>query len=67
MRADGNMTTSRQVQRFKVLKRRELLREHSKGTLRIADFTLAAANTIKQQPLDVSRVEVLEHEISPDT
>jgi hypothetical protein len=33
----------------------------------VADFTLAAVNTIKSQPLDVSHVEVLEHEISPYT
>ena len=67
MTADEKMKTSRQVQRFKALKRRQVLRKHSQGKLRIADFTLAAANRIKYQPLDVSRVEVLEHEIGPDT
>lgn len=60
------MNTARQVQRFKALKRKERPREHAAGRIRIGNFTLAAANRIKRQPLDVSGVEVLEHEISPD-
>ncbi len=61
------MNTTQRVQRFKILKRRELQAKHAKGQIKIADFTLAAANRIKRQPLDVSRVEILEYEISPDT
>jgi hypothetical protein len=61
------MNTTQKAQRFKILKRRELRAKHAKGTIKIADFTLAAANRIKRQPLDVSRVEVSEHELSPDT
>jgi len=60
------MNTNRQVQQFKALKRKELRRKHANGKIKLADFTLAAANKIKRQPLDVSRVEILEHEISPD-
>jgi len=60
------MNTSRQVQRFKALKRKELRRKHANGKIKLAAFTLAAANKIKRQPFDVSRVEILEHEISPD-
>jgi hypothetical protein len=63
----GSLNTSRQVQRFKALKRKELRRKHDKGRIKLANFTLAAANQIKRQSLDVSRVEILEHEISPDT
>ncbi len=61
------MNTSQKVQRFKALKRKQLRRKHAKGRIKLADFTLAAANRIKRQPLDVSRVEVLDYEISPDT
>ena len=61
------MNTTQKVQRFKIRKRRELQARHAKGEINIADFTLAAANTVKRQPLDVSRVEVLEYEINPDT
>lgn len=61
-----HMNTSQQVRRFKALKRKELRRKYAEGRIKLADFTLAAANKIKHQPLDVSRVEVLEHEISPD-
>ena len=60
------MKTARQAQRFKALKRKELPREDAAGRVRIENFTLAAANKIKRQPLDVSGVEILEHEISPD-
>ncbi|HEV2209629.1 MAG TPA: hypothetical protein VG167_12690 [Verrucomicrobiae bacterium] len=62
-----SMNTSQQVQRFKALKRQQLRRKHAQGEIELADFTLAAANKIKRQALDVSRVEILEHEISPDT
>jgi hypothetical protein len=60
------MHTARQWQRFKALKRKELARQHAAGRVRTEEFTLAGANTIKRQPLDVSGVEVLEHEINPD-
>jgi hypothetical protein len=60
------MNTTQRVQRFKILKRKELLTKHAKGKIRVADFTLAAANRTKRQPLDVSRVELSEYEISPD-
>lgn len=60
------MNTTQRVQRFKILKRRELQARLAKGKIRIADFTLASANRIKQQPLDVSRVEISEYEISVD-
>jgi hypothetical protein len=59
------MNTIRQWQRFKALKRRALIRR-GKGKFKAANFTLAAVNKIKRQPLDVSRVEILEHEISLD-
>jgi hypothetical protein len=61
------MDAARQVQRFKALKRKELARKHAAGKVRIEDFTVAGANKIKRQPLDVSGVEILEHEISLDT
>ncbi len=61
------MNTTQKVQQYKVLKRKQIRLRHAKGTIKIADFTLAAANRIKRQPLDVSRVEVLDHEISPDS
>ena len=61
------MNTTQKVHRFKILKRKELRAKHGKGKIKIADFTLAAANRIKLQPLDVSGVEISEHEISPDT
>jgi hypothetical protein len=60
------MNTARQWQKFKALKRKELARKHAAGKVRTEDFTLAQANKIKRQPLDVSAVEVLEHEISLD-
>lgn len=62
-----HIKTTQKVQRFKILKRKELRAKHAKGKIKVADFTLAAANRIKHQPLDVSRVEVSEYEISPDT
>jgi len=61
------MNTSQQVRRFKAVRRKELRQKHAKGRINLADFTLAAANKIKRQPLDVSRVKILDHEISPDT
>jgi hypothetical protein len=61
------MNTTQKAQRFKILKRKELLAKHAKGKIKVTDFTLAVANRIKRQPLDVSRVEVWEYEISPDT
>ena len=60
------MNTARQAHRFKALKRKELARKHAAGRVRTEDFTLAKANKIKHQPLDVSGVEVLEHEITLD-
>jgi hypothetical protein len=60
------MNTARQAHKFKALKRKELARKHAAGRVRIEDFTLAKANKIKHQPLDVSGVEVLEHEITFD-
>jgi len=60
------MKTNRQVQKFKAARRKELLKDHAASKVQMKDFTLAAANTIKNQPLDVSKVEILEHEISPD-
>jgi hypothetical protein len=59
------MNTKRQCQRFKALKRRELVRR-GKASLKTTDFTLAASNHIKRQPLDVSGVEILEYEINLD-
>jgi hypothetical protein len=61
------MKTFRQIQRFKTLKRRELIRRRSKGRLQKTGFTLAVLNQVKRQPLDVSRVIISEYEISPDT
>jgi len=60
------MNTARQAHRFKALKRKELARKLATGRVRTEDFTLAKANKIKRQPLDVSGVEVLEHEITLD-
>jgi len=60
------MNTAKQVQRFKAWKRKELSRSQA-APGRSDDITLAAANRIKRQPLDVSGVEILEHEISPET
>lgn len=60
------MNTTQKVQRFKMMKRKALRAKHASGKIKVADFTLAAANRIKCQPLDVSRVDILEHEISPD-
>ena len=60
------MNTARQAHRFKALKRKELARKHAAGRVRTEDFTLAKANIIKHQLLDVSGVEVLEHEITLD-
>jgi hypothetical protein len=60
------MNTARQAHRFKALKRKELARKRAAGRVRTEDFTLAKANEIKHQPLDVSGVEVLEHEITLD-
>ena len=60
------MKTAPQAQRFKAAKRKELARRHAAGKVRLDDFTMAAANQIKRQPLDVSGVEILDHEIGPD-
>ena len=60
------MNAARQAQRFRALKRKEPAREHAARRVRTGNFTLARVNIIKRQPLDVSGVEVLEHEISPD-
>ena len=43
-----------------------MAKNYAAGKVQIKDFTLAAANTIKNQPLDLSKVEVLDHEINPD-
>lgn len=64
MRVVVNMV--RTIQRFKALKRKELAKKVASGKMRIEDFTLAAVNTVKRQALDVSEVEVLDHEISFD-
>jgi hypothetical protein len=61
------MNTIRQVQQFKRFKRRELRQKHAAGEVKVADFTLAAANKVKHQPLDVSRVEVSDYEVTPDS
>lgn len=61
------MNTTQKVQRFKIRKRKELRAKHAKGKIKVAAFTLAAANRIKSQPLDVSRVEISDYEICPDT
>jgi len=62
------LNTLQQVQQFKAMNRRELRRRRGRGnTLKAkAPFTLAVANRIKRQPLDVSRVVILDHEINPD-
>jgi hypothetical protein len=56
--------TLQQVQHFKAMNRRELVRRRW-GNTQKATFTLAVANRIKRQPLDVSRVVILDHEINP--
>jgi hypothetical protein len=60
------MKTNRQVQQFKAKRRKELANSRAAGTVQVRDFTLAAENVIRNQELDVSRVEVLEHEIAPE-
>jgi hypothetical protein len=60
------MNTAEQVHKFKALKRKELVKPHSAKSSRTGTFTLARANRIKSQPLNVSRVKILEHEIHPD-
>lgn len=60
------MNTASQVQIFKALKRKQLAKKHASGRVRKVGFTLAGVNIIKHQQLDVSGVEVLEHEISLD-
>ncbi len=58
------INTPQDVQRFKALSRKKLVRRN--GRRNGATFSLAVANRIKHQPLDVSRVVILDHEISPD-
>ena len=60
------MKTARQVQKFKAESRKELNKNRAAGTGHITQSSLAAANTLKKQLLDVSRVELLEDEITPD-
>jgi hypothetical protein len=60
------MNAGKKAQEFNALRRRELARRHAVGTMRTKAFTLAAANKIRHQSLDVSRVDILEHEISGD-
>jgi hypothetical protein len=63
---ETDMKTNRDIQRFKAARRKELVKSQGADKAQIKNFTLAAANTIRHQTLDVSRVELLEHEISPD-
>ena len=60
------LRTSSDLQRFKARRRQQLARKAAAGKVRLSDFTLAAANTIKRQPLNVSLVEVFENDICPD-
>jgi hypothetical protein len=60
------MNSSEQVQRFKASSRKALARQRLAGRGKTRPFSLARANKIKSQPLNVSAVEVLEHEINPD-
>jgi len=60
------LRTNSDVQKFKARRRKALAEKVAKGQIQISDFTLAAANTIKQQPLEVDMVEILENEICPD-
>jgi hypothetical protein len=57
---------ARQAQKFKALKRKELPKHDAAGRAKTGNFTLAKVNKITRQTLDVSGVEVLEHEITPD-
>ncbi len=50
----------------KAAQRAALIRKYAKGQLRLSDFTLAAANAIKGQGLNVDGVDILEHEINSD-
>lgn len=61
-----HLRTNSDVQKFKARRRKELAEKLARGQIQISDFTLAAANKIKNQPLDVSMVEVSENEIYPD-
>jgi hypothetical protein len=61
------MKTNRQVQEFKVRNRKALASKRAKIRLRGHALTLASANLIRKQSLDVSRVEILDHEIEADT
>ncbi|HZM01906.1 MAG TPA: hypothetical protein VFC44_02685 [Candidatus Saccharimonadales bacterium] len=60
------MHTARQVQKFQALKRKTSAKKRAAGKGARGNFTVASANDIKRQPLDVSGVEILEHEINPD-
>ena len=60
------LKTCRDVQKFKAQRRKALLKDYAAGKVQLQDFTLAAANTLKHQPLDLSRVEILDHEIDPE-
>jgi len=58
--------TLQQVQRFKTLNRKRPVQSSTRRNSQQAAFSLAAANRIKHQTLDVSQVVILDHEISPD-
>ena len=61
----ARMKTYRDVQKFTARKRKELIKNRALGK-KVKTFTLAAVLNIKNQPLDVSRVEILDYEIDPD-
>jgi hypothetical protein len=56
------MKTNRQVQEFKAENRKALARKRAKRHA----LTLAKSNLLRNQPLDVSRVEISEQEIELD-
>ena len=58
------MLTARQIHKLKAGKRKAMVRKRSGGERSAAITSVASANTIKGQRLDVSGVEVLDHEIT---
>lgn len=60
------MDSTRQVQKFKALQRKKLTKQGTALNGTRETFTLARINKIKRQPLNLTGVEVLEHEIDPD-
>ena len=59
------MKTYKDVQKFTMRKRKELIRNRALGK-KVKTFTVAEVLNIKDQPWDVSKVEILDYEIDPD-